>query len=154
MAMHLLASSLALVVVLGACGGAAAPSPTPVPTPTPSPTPSPTAVVKIGDTALGKILVDSTKSMTLYTWAKDTDENSQCYDACATAWPPLITTVTTIAGTGVKGSLGTSKRKDGALQVTINKHPLYFFSRDTAAGDTKGQGSQGFGALWTVVIDP
>src|SRR6266852_3634023 len=45
MAMRLLASSLALVVVLGACGGAAAPSPTPVPTPTASPTPSPTAVV-------------------------------------------------------------------------------------------------------------
>jgi predicted lipoprotein with Yx(FWY)xxD motif len=152
--MRLLASSLALVVVLGACGGAAAPSPTPVPTPSPSPTPSPTAVVKIGDTALGKILVDSTKSMTLYTWAKDTDENSQCNDACATAWPPLITTVTTIAGTGVKGTLGTSKRKDGALQVTINKHPLYFFSRDTAIGETKGQGSTGFGALWTVVLDP
>src|SRR2546428_13293545 len=110
--MRFVVASLALVVVLGACGGAAAPSPTPVPTPTPSP--SPTAVVKIGDTALGKILVD-TKGLTLYTWAKDTDENSQCNDACATAWPPLITTVTTIAGTGVKGSLGTSRRKDGAI---------------------------------------
>ena len=152
--MRQLASSLALVIVLSACGGVAAPAPTPVPTPTLSPTPSPTAVVRVGDTALGKILVDSTKGMTLYTWAKDTDENSQCNDACATAWPPLVTTVTTIAGTGIKGSLGTSKRKDGALQVTFNKHPLYFFSRDTAAGDTKGQGSQGFGALWTVVIDP
>ena len=152
--MRQLASSLAFVIVLGACGGAAAPAPTPVPTPTPSPTPSPTAVVKVGDTALGKILVDSTKGMTLYTWAKDIDENSQCNDSCATAWPPLVTTVTTIAGTGIKGSLGTSKRKDGVLQVTFNKHPLYFFSRDTAAGDTKGQGSQGFGALWTVVVDP
>jgi len=145
--MRLVVASLALVVVLGACGGAAAPSPTP------TPSPSPTAVVKIGDTALGKILVD-TKGMTLYTWAKDTDENSQCNDACATAWPPLISTVTTIAGTGVRGSLGTSKRKDGALQVTFNKHPLYNFSRDAAAGDTKGQGSTGFGALWTVVLDP
>src|SRR5207302_6466808 len=137
--MRLFASSLALVVVLGACGGAAAPaasSPTRVPTATPSPTPSLTAVVKIGDTTLGKILVDTTKGFTLYTWAKDTDENSQCSDACATAWPPLVTTATTIAGTGIKGTLGMSKRKDGAMQVTYNKHPLYFFSRDAAVGDT------------------
>src|SRR2546430_17530383 len=108
-------------------------------------------VVKVGDTALGKSLVDSTKGMTLYTWAKDIDENSQCNDACATAWPPLVTTVTTIAGTGIKGSLATSKRKDGALQVTFNKHPLYFFSRDTAAAATTRQGSQGFAALRAVV---
>ena len=154
--MRTLALSLATALLAASCGGGAATaSPTPSPTATPSPTPAPTIVAKVAtDAKLGKILADNTSSKTLYTWAKDTDENSQCYDACATAWPPLITTVTTIAGTGIKGSLGTSKRKDGALQVTINKHPLYFFVRDAAVGDTKGQGSTAFGALWTVVLDP
>ena len=49
------------------------------------------------------------------------------------------------------GKFGTSARKDGALQVTFNGHPLYFFSRDAAPGDTNGQGSTGFGAVWVVV---
>ena len=152
--MRLVSATLATTLLVAACGGPAA-APSPSPTVAASPTPAPTIVAKVAtDAALGKILVEIATGKTLYTWAKDIDENSQCNDACATAWPPLITTVTTIAGTGIKGSLGTSKRKDGALQVTFNKHPLYFFSRDTAAGDTKGQGSQGFGALWAVVIDP
>src|SRR3989475_12143116 len=75
-----LASSLAFVIVLGACGGAAAPAPTPGPPPPPSPTPSTMPVVKAGGTALGKILVDSTKGMTPYTWAKGLQQNPQGKD--------------------------------------------------------------------------
>ena len=38
------------------------------------------------------------------------------------------------------GSLGTISRPDasGALQVTYNGKPLYFFSGDTAVGDANG----------------
>jgi plastocyanin len=44
--------------------------------------------------------------------------------------------------------LGTVARKDGSLQVTYNKMPLYHFAKDKAAGDTIGQG---VGSVWFVV---
>jgi hypothetical protein len=47
--------------------------------------------------------------------------------------------------------LGTTKRADGSEQVTYNGHPLYTFQGDTASGQTNGQGSAGFGALWFVL---
>ena len=151
------ALSLGAALLIAACGGTAATtSPTPAPTASPSPTPAPTIVAKVAtDAKLGKILVDKATGKTLYTWAKDTDENSQCYDQCATFWPPLVTTAKTLAAEGVtSGKFGTSARKDGALQVTFNGHPLYFYSRDAAPGDTNGQGSTGFGAVWVVVPAP
>jgi predicted lipoprotein with Yx(FWY)xxD motif len=151
--MRLLGVSLATALLVAACGGTASPA---SPSPTASPTAAPTIVAKIAtDAKLGKILVDKATEKTLYTWAKDTDENSQCYDACATAWPPLVTTAKAIAAEGVTtGKFGTSARKDGTLQVTFNGHPLYFFNRDTAPGMTTGQGSTGFGAVWLVVNTP
>ena len=47
--------------------------------------------------------------------------------------------------------LSTVARADGTKQVTYNKHPLYLFSADKAAGDTNGQGVNAFGALWWLV---
>lgn len=155
--MRSLALCLATALLAAACGGtSAAASPTPTPTATPSPTPSPVIVAKVAtDAKLGKILVDNTTSKALYTWAKDTDENSQCYDACATTWPPLVATAKNVAADGVTtGKFGVSTRKDGTLQVTFNSHPLYMFVRDTAVGQTNGQGSTGFGAVWAVVQIP
>ena len=155
--MRMLAVSLATALLVAACGGTAATSsPTPIPTASPSPTPAPTIVAKVAtDAKLGKIMVDSATGKTLYTWAKDTDENSQCYDQCATFWPPLVTTAKTLAADGVTtGKFGTSARKDGSLQVTFDSHPLYFYARDLAPGDTNGQGSTGFGAVWVVIAVP
>jgi len=155
--MRPLGLSLATALLVAACGGTATTaSPTPSPTASPSPTPAPTIVAKVvTDAKLGKILVENTTGKTLYTWAKDSDESSQCYDQCATFWPPFITTASTVAAAGVTtGKFGTSARKDGALQVTFNSHPLYFYARDTAPGDTNGQGSTGFGAVWQVVTAP
>ena len=155
--MRPLFASLATALLVVSCGGAATTaSPTPTPTATPSPTPAPSIVAKLTtDAKLGKILVAAANGMTLYTWAKDTDTNSQCYDQCAVVWPPFTVTVANIAGDGVTtGKFGTSARKDGALQVTFNSHPLYFFARDTAPGQTNGNGSTGFGALWSVIVIP
>ena len=151
------ALTLATALLIAACGGTAATSsPTPTQAASSSPTPAPTIVAKVStDAKLGKILVDSATGKTLYTWAKDTDENSQCYDQCATFWPPLLTTAKAVAADGVTAAkFGTSARKDGSLQVTFNSHPLYFFARDAAPGETNGQGSTGFGAVWVVVNIP
>ena len=155
--MRPIALSLATALLIAACGGTAATtSPTPTQTASPSPTPAPTIVAKLTtDAKLGKILVDNTTGKTLYTWAKDTDENSQCYDQCANFWPPLLTTAKTVVADGVTaGKFGTSARKDGALQVTFNGHPLYMYLNDKAPGETNGQGSTGFGAVWVVVTAP
>jgi predicted lipoprotein with Yx(FWY)xxD motif len=35
--------------------------------------------------------------------------------------------------------------------VTYNKHPLYYYSGDSQAGQQNGQGLNAFGALWYVV---
>lgn len=63
-----------------------------------------------------------------------------------------MTTEAPTAGSGPKASLlGTTKRSDGAEQVTYNQHPLYLFTGDTASGQTNGQGSTAFGAPWYVL---
>jgi hypothetical protein len=58
---------------------------------------------------------------------------------------------TSTAGSLRADLLGTTKRSDGTLQATYNKHPLYYFIEDTKAGQTNGQGLNAFGAKWYVV---
>ena len=48
-------------------------------------------------------------------------------------------------------SAGTSTRTDGTVEVTYAGHPLYYFQKDKAPGDTTGQGVNGFGDLWWVL---
>ena len=107
------------------------------------------AVVNLGqNSTLGSFLVDS-KGMTLYLYTKDTPNTSACYGGCASYWPPLLTSGAPVAGTGVTASmLGTTKRTDGATQVTYNGWPLYYYVSDKAAGDTTGENVQG---VWFVI---
>lgn len=87
----------------------------------------------------GSFLVDS-KGMSLYLFTKDTPNVTNCYDQCATNWPPLLTTGTPVAGDGVDAALlGTIERTDGTMQVTYNGWPLYYYIKDKAAGDVTGQ---------------
>ena len=54
-----------------------------------------------------------------------------CYDACAEAWPPVLTQGEPVAGLGVENSmLSTTERTDGTVQVTYNDHPLYFYKHE------------------------
>jgi predicted lipoprotein with Yx(FWY)xxD motif len=85
----------------------------------------------------------------VYLFKKDAGTKSACTGACATAWPPVLSSAAPAAGSGAKASLlGTTVRSDGQRQVTYNGHPLYLFAGDQAPGDTNGQGSTGFGAPW------
>jgi hypothetical protein len=47
--------------------------------------------------------------------------------------------------------LSTSRRAGGKKQVDYNGHPLYRFAFDAKAGQTKGQGVDGFGGRWYVM---
>jgi predicted lipoprotein with Yx(FWY)xxD motif len=113
---------------------------------------SPGAVtISATDTRLGKILVDD-KGMTLYLFEKDKGGKPTCTGACATAWPPVVSTDKPLAGQGVNGTwLGVADRADGTKQVTYNGHPLYRYAKDTKPGDLTGQGLEAFGAKWYVV---
>jgi len=104
--------------------------------------------VKVAKSRLGRILVDS-RGITLYDFVADKHGRSSCYGACATYWPPLLTKGKPHAGTGVRASLlGTTKRKDGKLELVYNHHPLYYFVGDRKPGQTTGQGLNQFGAPW------
>jgi predicted lipoprotein with Yx(FWY)xxD motif len=89
---------------------------------------------------------------TVYLWAKDGMNMSNCSRACAQAWPPVPATGTlTAAGGAMASDLGTITRSDGTKQVTYDGHPLCYFAGDSAAGQTNGQGSDNFGAKWWLV---
>jgi predicted lipoprotein with Yx(FWY)xxD motif len=107
--------------------------------------------VGVASSRLGRIVVDG-KGRTLYAFAKDKNGRSACSGSCATYWPPLLTSGKVRAGHGVKASrLGTTKRGDGKLQVTYNRHPLYTFKLDKKAGQTNGEGLNDFGGVWDVL---
>ena len=107
--------------------------------------------IAVAKSPLGRILVDS-KGITLYDFVKDRGTTSSCYGACAALWPPLTTKGKPVAGHGVRASLlGTTKRKDGKLEVTYGGHPLYYFVTDRKPGQTTGQGINQFGGPWWVI---
>lgn len=111
------------------------------------------AVVKVMNTPkLGKVIVDS-KGMTLYDFRKDKGTTSACYGECAVAWPPLLTKSEPKAAEGAEQSLlGTTKRKDGTVQVTYAGHPVYGFVEDKKPGETNGNEFTGFGAPWYALM--
>src|SRR5213596_1546535 len=109
------------------------------------------ATVSLAKTKLGMVLVNS-RGHTLYLFAKDKNGRSACSGSCARFWPPLLSSGKPTAGSGVKQSLlGKTRRSDGRLQVTYNRHPLYTFALDKKAGQTSGQGNLAFGARWYAV---
>jgi predicted lipoprotein with Yx(FWY)xxD motif len=110
-----------------------------------------TGSVSLGKTKLGMILVNS-KGHTLYMFAKDKKGKSSCSGSCTKFWPPSLHAGKPTAGSGVKASLlGTTRRSNGSLQLTYNKHPLYSFVLDKKAGQTNGEGNVAFGGRWYAV---
>lgn len=148
------------VLLVTACAPQAAPTTAPVatePAATEPPSTEPPAAVPVTGAAavnlgqndeLGSFLVDE-KGMTLYLFTKDTPNTTVCYEKCAVAWPPLLTSGDPVAGEGVDASLlGTTNRTDGTVQVTYNGWPLYYYEKDKAPGDVIGQD---VGGVWYVL---
>lgn len=104
---------------------------------------------------LGRILVDG-RGRTLYLFVPDRDSGrSRCYSLCANQWPPLVLpkgVSEPVALDGAKASLlGTTRRRNGSLQVTYAGWPLYWFVYDARPGDATGQGLDSLGGLWYVL---
>lgn len=94
--------------------------------------------------ALAAGMVTAKNGMTLYVFDKDTGANSTCYDDCAKAWPPYLGEANATLSEGWT----LVKRKDGKMQWAYDGHPMYFFAKDTKAGDAMGDG---VGGIWHVV---
>jgi len=108
---------------------------------------APAVLATHADAQLGTFLTD-TKGMTLYLFTKDVPGISNCYDQCAVNWPPLLTQGDPVLPEGLAGAIGTTVRKDGAVQATYNGWPLYYWLHDEKPGDTTGQN---VGGVWFVL---
>ena len=141
---------LASALLVAACGSAAAS--TSAPAAGSSASASTTGTVITTQAGSAGAFLTTASGRTVYLWAKDGMNMSDCSGACASAWPPVPATGTlTAAGSAKASDLGTITRSDGTKQVTYDGHPLYYFAGDSAAGQTNGQGSDSFGAKWWLV---
>ena len=121
---------------------------TATPTAAPAVTMTEPTINVTSDPTLGQILVDG-KGMTLYVFTKDGPDQSNCNASCMANWPPLLTQGKPTLGPGVDDSkIGFAVLADGTKIVTYNHMPLYYFIKDTKAGDTAGQG---VGSVWFVI---
>jgi predicted lipoprotein with Yx(FWY)xxD motif len=93
------------------------------------------APAKTADTSKGKALVDA-KGMTLYTFDKDAGGKSMCNGPCADNWPPLMAS----ADAKAMGDWTILARDDGKMMWAYKGKPLYTWKKDSAPGDTTGDG--------------
>jgi predicted lipoprotein with Yx(FWY)xxD motif len=140
-----------VALVSAACSSSASPS-TSSPPVSPSPsTATSEAVIGTTQSQLGTFLT-ADNGRTVYLFEKDTGSKSNCSGSCAAAWPPVTTSgMATTSGTANASLLGTTTRSDGTVQVTYAGHPVYFYTADTAPGQTNGEGVDAFGAEWYVL---
>jgi predicted lipoprotein with Yx(FWY)xxD motif len=142
----LAAPALAALLLVAGCGGVEPPTtaatdtptsagpstsePPPPTSPSSSPAPSPGTVITTGDSEFGVMLFDD-RGQAIYLFDREATGSPDCYDECATAWPPVLTDGTPQAG-GAADSvlLGTTQRTDGTVQVTYASHPLYTYANE------------------------
>jgi predicted lipoprotein with Yx(FWY)xxD motif len=133
--------SLALVLVTAALvAGSAATAATSAPT------------LQARSSRFGKVLFDG-RGFVLYAFTRDrVGGRSTCYGDCAAAWPPYLLKGRRAVGPGLRRALlGTTRRRDGAFQVTYAGRPLYRYRGDTKPGAILCQDVAEYGGTWLVV---
>jgi predicted lipoprotein with Yx(FWY)xxD motif len=95
---------------------------------------------KTMDSSAGKIYTDA-NGMALYTFDKDEAGKSNCYDKCATNWPPFMAA----ADAKAEGEWTIVDRTDGSKMWAYEGKPLYLYIEDKKAGDVTGEGK---GGVW------
>jgi len=109
------------------------------------------ASVTVRPSRYGRILFDG-RGFVLYSFTHDLRRRATCYGACATRWPPFLVMKRPATRTGAQAVLvGTTRRRDGRLQVTYAGRPLYYYRGDNAPGIILCQNVSEFGGLWLVV---
>ena len=102
-------------------------------------------VMTKNDATAGAYLADS-KGMTIYTYDKDTTDKSNCTATCLVNWP--IFAAPSADATSLPANIGVITRADGTFEYTYKGLPLYYYVKDTKAGDLMGDG---VGGVWHIV---
>jgi len=95
----------------------------------------------------GGYLVDS-KGMSLYYFKKDMPSISACINECLKKWPVFYTEKIAVQKPLKKKDFGVITRDDGKMQTTYKGWRLYYFFKDTKAGDMNGEG---INKVWYVI---
>ena len=101
------------------------------------------ALAPLGSAQAQAVVTDDAQ-MTLYTFDKDADGKSACYDDCAKNWPPYLGK----AGETKGAEWTLVERTDGAMQWAYKGKPTYLYHDDKKAGDMAGDGK---GGLWHTI---
>jgi predicted lipoprotein with Yx(FWY)xxD motif len=135
--MRRLVLTLICASALAACGGAAATS-----SPGTGSGSSTSPTVSTGTTSLGTVLTDE-HGLTVYYFLPEKGGTTTACDAkCLANWPPVVSSASPTAGSGVTGTLGVvSITYNGSAvnEVTYNGWPLHTFTGDSASGQANGQ---------------
>ncbi len=92
----------------------------------------------VAQTSLGSVLADK-NGMTLYTYTRDMAGYSNCNDACAATWTPLIAA----SDAQASGDWTVIARDDGRKQWAYKGKALYAWTKDVKPGDAGGDGAAG-----------
>ncbi len=142
--------SVALLLVALAIAGCAGAGPSATTNPATAPTDDPTGGVRItiAHTPAG-IALAGPNGKTLYILTRDQNGTSTCTSGpCSRAWGALVSDPSELQiAPGITGTFGITIWRDGTQQVTHNGQPLYYYSKDRAAGDAEGDGVAG---VWCI----
>ena len=159
------AGVLALMVVASACSSssksssssAAAAATTAAPAASPSTTVANGAMFSTANVpGLGTVVVDA-RGWTVYMLKSGPHTNGTCDDAsgCTKFWPDLPLpsgTTSATAGPGIDASkLSSMKLASGESYPTYGGWLMYEFVKDTAPGQSHGEGVSSFGGTWYAV---
>ena len=144
---------------------AAPPAPSATPAPNPRATPGATSakptrttkprdregiIISAAGSQFGSILYDDS-GQAIYAFDAERDTRPRCYGDCADAWPPVLTKGQPQRTRTVRQDLlGTTRRRDGALQATYAGRPLYFYA-DEGKYEVLCHNVEGFGGTWLAV---
>src|SRR5712691_9764334 len=109
------------------------------------------STLTVGPSSYGRVLFDG-RGFALYAFTRDPRGKSVCAGACAKAWPPYVVKTRPRAAAGVSARLlGTTKRSNGAVQVTYAGRPLYYYVGDRKPAQVLCQNVSEFGGIWRVI---
>ena len=89
----------------------------------------------------GQVYMMNATHYSLYFYAKDGQNVSNCYGECAASWPPALLD----AGAQLGENYALFARNDGKMQIAFKGRPLYRFGGDANVGDINGDG---LGDVW------
>ena len=161
----LAAPLLLSALLLGACGDEAQPRAAPLATPAPDavmavaeqePEREPARRAAAGTrlraigSQFGRIVGDG-PGLAVYIFDKEQRGRSECYGACAKAWPPVLAKGRPVAGARIDADLlGTTRRRNGKRQLTYRGQPLYYYEHDRP-GLVLCHDVFEFGGTWLVI---